>query len=198
MTRPEWAVMAGLAMMVGSVVFCTAWAFHLRSTRNMVVSDLREVERACEAFRKIYDKYPTRFDVFYDYRYGLKNDVSNNEVMNVLLAVDGPGNEGHSINTNQTAFIQIEPAGFRFSGLNQRGEFVDPWGTPYQLVLDMDLNKTCDLFQTIYDRAIGKGVAVWSCGPDGVENTSDDILGWKQKEKEKEIEVTGSEESAEN
>ena len=65
------------------------------------------------------------------------------------------------------------------SGLNAEGEFVDPWGNDYQVVLDTDGNNVSAMENTPYPPAIGKSVAIWSKGPDGQLYSFDDILGWE-------------------
>ncbi len=100
--------------------------------------------------------------------------------MNVLRAVAGPGNPGYSVNSKRIAFIEVREAEPGWSGLDQQGNFLDPWGQPYQIVLDTDLDNSCDISGSIYGRRIGEGMAVWSCGPDRESDTVDDVLSWEK------------------
>jgi len=170
----------GLAL--AAVVGCGLWSRTLGERKEAVMADLKIIRQAVIAFRSQNDGYPTRMDVEYDFRYGLAEDLSNNEVFNALRAVDGPGNEGHVVNPKKQVFIDVALAERGRSGLNARNEFVDPWGEPYQIVLDLDNNNLCDLALTIHRSAKGRRVAVWSYGPDRRGNTEDDLLGWQVEE----------------
>lgn len=56
-----------------------------------------------------------------------------------------------------------------------RGEYLDHWGNEYRFVLDHDYNNRV----TPQGREpLDREVAVWSLGPDGVNNTDDDITSW--------------------
>ena len=180
LTRPERALFLGVAMVITSIMGAVIWQIQKNRVRQMVMRDFLAVESAVLAFDKKYQRLPSRFaDKFFDYHYGLRNGESNNEVMNALQGIDGPGNEAHALNPEQKQFIAFEKAAYRRSGLNRAGELVDPWGQPYQMVLDLDNDNICDVGEaTTYDRAKAKRVAIWSLGPDGKSNTPDDILGW--------------------
>lgn len=111
-----------------------------------------------------------------DVRFGL--DIPNGEVLNVLRSIAGPGNEDDSVNPNHVVFIEFPRARRGESGLDESGNFLDPWGTPYQVVLDTDLNTVCDIANSVHGTGIPWGMVVWSCGPDRLSDTSDDILSW--------------------
>jgi hypothetical protein len=82
------------------------------------------------------------------------------------------------------------------------GALVDPWGEPYRIALDRDLDGDIDMIETFADtlsgisndgiivdrnaeRIIGvkihKTIAVWSCGPDRKNDfgSGDDLTSWK-------------------
>ena len=176
-------MVTGVVLALVAVIGCTGWTRVLDNRDAAVVADLKIIRQAVIAFRSHYDRHPTRMEVEYDFRYGLKGDLSNNEVMNALRAIDGPGNEKNAVNPEKKLFIEVRDAAPRVSGINARNEFVDPWGQPYQIVLDLDNNNLCDLAMTVHRSAKGRRVAVWSYGPDRKGNTPDDLLGW-QVEKE--------------
>ncbi len=55
-------------------------------------------------------------------------------------------------------------------------EFLDPWGTPYHIIIDLD----ADQVVTVGDRNIQRTVAVWSSGKNKKNEwgTGDDIASW--------------------
>ena len=181
-TRPERFLSCGMGLALVSVIGCGVWSRTLDRRVEAVAADLKIIRQAVIAYRSQYDGFPTRMKVEYDFRYGLAGDLSNNEVFNALRAKDGPGNENHAINPKKQVFIDVVAADKGRSGLNPRNEFVDPWGQPYQIVLDLNNNNLCDLDLTIHGSAKGRRVAVWSYGPDRKGNTPDDILGWQVQE----------------
>jgi hypothetical protein len=111
-----------------------------------------------------------------DMRYGRETD--NDLVLNILRAVDGPGNEGHRLNPNR--IVYLNPPGRRRgrAGIDADGSWVDVWGSPYQIVFDTDMNQVCVIAHSIYPNQSDTGVVVWSYGPDRRPDTSRDILSW--------------------
>ena len=178
-SRPEFAIVLGVLLMICSIIGSVAYALYLERIERMIRSDFSAFEEACLAFKKEYGQLPTLYGDYFDFHYGLPQDVSNVEIMNALISRDGSGNEGYSLNTNKTVFIEVPPSGLMLSGLNGDGEFVDPWGNDYQVVLDTDGNNVCAMENTPYPPAIGKVVAIWSKGPDGQLYSFDDVLGWE-------------------
>jgi len=180
LTRPEWSLILGLALLLLSILVTIVWSFKINSGERMVRDDFFAIEGGVKYFVQHYNRMPSGLDVTYDFRFGLPDDLPNREVINVLRGVDGDGNQGHQVNPEQNAFSKFNKAGPNKSGLSANGDLVDVWGQPYQIVLDMDGNRVCDLVDSIYDRAFGKQVAVWSYGPDGRANTADDLLSWER------------------
>ncbi len=144
----------------------------------MVKEDLAAIKKASERFFVEHDYWPIdKNGTQRDLRFG--REYPNKRVLNVLQALRGEGNRKHATNPNQIIFLEVAPRRMGTSGLDEEGNFLDPWGTPYQLVLDTDLNTHCDIEHSIYGRVNNSGIAVWSCGPDTMSDTADDIIGWQ-------------------
>jgi hypothetical protein len=94
--------------------------------------------------------------------------------MNLLRAAEDPA----GLNVHRMIFLEAPAFRPGRSGLDAEGRFLDPWGTPYQIVLDANLDNICDTPNSVYNNMIGEGIIAWSCGPDRVSDTSDDILSW--------------------
>lgn len=55
----------------------------------------------------------------------------------------------------------------------------DPWGNPYQVVLDTDYDEIIVVPLKTPVLLKGKRAAVYSAGPDGILETNDDIKSWR-------------------
>ncbi len=179
MVRQEVSIILGILVICLSLVVSSLCAIHRRSVRVMVEADIQKLLRAGREFYSVYGVWPTTHGNEYgDFRYG--GEVSNAEVLNVLRAVDAVGNMDHSVNPKRIHFSEFEFAGDGYSGLNAEGVLVDPWGYAYQIVMDTDLDGSCEIRNSVYGRRSGKGIVVWSMGADGVSGTRDDILSWEE------------------
>ena len=178
LSRSELALYAGVMLIVAALVV-PGWLQWNRLNRlEMARLDIGDLISACRRFHAEYKRWPTgRTTDYGDTRFGL--DIPNQQVMNVLRDVDGVGNPEHSVNTNRVVYFKAQPAGPGQSGLDKSGEFVDPWGKPYQIVLDTDQSGLCNIENSIYGDLIAGGVLSWSGGPDRKLETPDDILSWK-------------------
>lgn len=179
-SRSEWLLLAGLLLLVVSVAFPSWWAWKEYRRLLMARVDLKVLAEAAERFHREYGEWPGSLQATAkDLRFGQK--ISNANVMNVLRAVEGPGNPQHKGNEQQMVFLEVEPYRAGWSGLDETGAFLDPWGTPYQMAFDSNFDNVCEVENSIYGRLIGQGLAIWSCGPDRKSDTPDDLLGWKLK-----------------
>lgn len=172
-------IYGGLLLILISIVV-PSWVVYDQNRRNALArADLRAMISASERFFLDYGYWPSpHTGVLDDMRYG--REIGNDAVMNILRAEDGIGNEAHRNNPNRIVYIRIPPRTRGNSGLNERGDFLDPWGTPYQMVLDTDLNNMCQMTQSIYPNQVGVGIVVWSCGSDRRSDTPKDILSWRK------------------
>lgn len=146
---------------------------------EMARGDLRSIVASVQRYRTQYNTWPgvITSHAAGDIQFGRR--VPNSEVMNVLRSVDGAGNRDHAMNSNRVVFLDVAAAAPGLSGLNGRGEFVDPWGNAYRIVLDLDYDGVCEVADSVYGRIQGEGVIAWSCGPDGKTDNEDDLQSWK-------------------
>lgn len=78
-------------------------------------------------------------------------------------------------NPMQLPFLSGIPA-----SLDAAGRFVDPWENPYKFMFDYNDDGTLTIEFTDFDgkaNLLGRGIAVWSRGPDGSDKESDN--GWE-------------------
>lgn len=179
-STPEFAFWGGLLLLIVSLVVPGYYIWQGRQRLAMAGADLKALLAASRAFHKEYDQWPTILSGgLDDVRYG--RDLANAEVMNVLRAVSGAGNTAHRVNRRKIPFLEVPPVGRGLSGVDPEGNFVDPWGQQYQFLLDASLDNNCFSRDTIYGHRENEGALIWSCGPDGISDTSDDLLSWDSK-----------------
>ncbi len=177
-TRPEIVFFLACLLLVLSVVIPARVAVVQRRHLALARADIRLLQNAGEKFMREYGVWPTaRTSDRGDVRFG--RELPNWEIIHALRAVDADGNEGHAVNPQRIDFLNAESLAAAGSRLAEGGEFLDPWGMPYQVVFDTDFNDVCDIQNSIYGRLIGEGIIIWSCGPDRKSDTLDDILSWK-------------------
>ena len=178
-SRHEFMFLLASILLIVSVAL-PAREFFLRWQRLVMArGDLRSIVASIQRYHAQYLVWPGASSTHAagDARFGRR--VSNAEVLNVLRSIDGPGNRDHALNSNRVVFLDVAAAGPGLSGLNGRGEFVDPWGNPYRIVLDLDYDGVCEVDGSIYGRVQGEGAIAWSCGPDGKSDNEDDLQSWK-------------------
>lgn len=143
----------------------------------MALHDVAALERAIQRYQREYGKWPAPSQAGgADVRYGRRRP--NAEIMRILRAESGPGNPEHALNPQRMVFIEMESHKPGWSGLDGRGEFLDPWGQPYQIVLDSNYDNAAQVENSIYPRLLGVGVMIWSYGPDTISETRDDLISW--------------------
>ena len=179
LTRAERLIVTGWLVMISVTALTLAAAFRhhriLRSVRN----DFRVIEEACGLFLRAYQRWPVAKDILVDQRFGQAEENPAAHLFNRLRAVDGPGNRNHLLNPERKVFLDLRPAAPGLSGLSPAGEFLDPWGNPYQVILDVNGDNICDIPETRFGSALQTRVAVWSYGPDGRPDNLDDRFSWK-------------------
>ena len=185
-SKPELAILAGIGIVILSIVVPAVWTDRLGRSDRMARADLRRLVDAAWRFNAEYGVWFASPDGRPgDVRFG--QDIPNWDLMNALRAVDGPGNVNHVTNPHRIVFLELEPSGPGTSGVDRNGDFLDPWGTPYQVVVDTDANGVCTSENTVHGMGVGLGFITWSCGPDRRSDTPDDILSWTAKDDVKPI-----------
>jgi type II secretory pathway pseudopilin PulG len=179
LSRAETCFLLGFLLLVISIVVPSWFAIRHRQRLAMARGDLASLLAAGARFAREYGGWPTEYSGSHeDVRYGRL--LPNAAVLNALRSVDGPGNEAFKLNAQKMVFIEVEPYRPGWSGLSADGSFLDPWGVPYEIVFDTDFDNVCVVQNSIYGRLGGQGMVAWSCGPDRISDTADDILSWKR------------------
>jgi prepilin-type N-terminal cleavage/methylation domain-containing protein len=133
---------------------------------------------------------------------------SNNNLFNILRAIDRGVNKDHALNPRRVIFFEGKAvkdkdnprSGFVDKGdSDKEGCFYDPWGRQYNVILDSNYDNLLDVDQIYQDsdwKANGRphiGVGAFSMGKDNViggkktlertyregQNISDDVISWQ-------------------
>jgi hypothetical protein len=179
LARPELLFLLSILLLVLSIALPVAisWRNHERAV--VAYSELHHLVHAADLFHREYQVWPVpdasgRTDV----RFGPNR--ANGDVLRILKAESGPGNEEHRANPQQIDFLLLAgkaaaATSFRTSA---SGDVLDPWGTPYHMVFDANYDNIVAIPESILPDVVGEGVVMWSSGPDRRSDTADDLRSW--------------------
>src|SRR6476660_8372691 len=208
-------VIAIIAILVG-LLFPAFKAVQNQARQTQAKNDLTQIVTAVNAFYTDYGKYP--ISTTSDTTFG-PGGTANNALFNELQGCPTTGTppptcSGNStLNTRQIVFMSPpavkSPTNPRSGIATQavtgtcsqqtaaRGDFVDSWGTPYNVQIDGDYNNQITTNPYWNNNGAGPqpltiGVIAWSLGSDGVQGTktaactgnniytnSDDVISWQ-------------------
>jgi hypothetical protein len=141
--------------------------------------ELRIMLSAADQFHREYRLWPAPDGAGrHDIRFGLGRE--NGDVVRTLAGVEGAGNEGHRANPQRIDFFALTgtPDFGAVLRRDARGNVLDPWGSPYQMVFDVNYDNICSIPESSYAAVVGEGVVMWSMGPDRRPDTGDDLRSW--------------------
>ena len=157
-----------------------------RAKKMEAKNDVTQIVTAINAFYTEYGKYPLVTD---------DTPIANNsDLLYTLRGVAYGANLGNAVNTRQIVFIspaedtsQTNPKG----KIGSTGQFYDPWGQPYKIVIDGNYDNQITNPYTADTGAgpgtLRQGVLAWSYGKDtklgnngdGKYKNSDDVISWQ-------------------
>jgi prepilin-type N-terminal cleavage/methylation domain-containing protein len=212
-------VIAIIAILIG-LLFPAFKAVQNQARQTQAKNDLTQIVNAVNAFYTEYGKYPTTQTTDYIYGPNGGGGNANNTLLNELRACtasDPSCSAAATLNTRQIVFISppaVKTPSNPRSGIATQaatgncfpvaqGDFVDPWGTPYDVEIDGDYNNQITTNPYGSNQGAGPqpltiGVIAWSLGSDGVLGTktgtctgdgifknsttgaqSDDVISWQ-------------------
>ena len=213
-TLIELLVVIGIIAILIGLLFPAFKAVQNQARQTQAKNDLTQIVNAVNAFYTDYGKYPTSTSS--DVIYGPGGTFANKDLFKELEGCPTTGTppptcSGNStLNTRQIVFISPPavktPASPRSGIATQAatvncsavaiGDYVDPWGTPYNV--EIDGNYDNQITTNPYGangpglQPLTIGVIAWSVGFDGVLGTktaactgnnsytnSDDVISWQ-------------------
>ena len=213
-TLIELLVVIAIIAILIALFFPTFSGMYERAKKAQAKNDLTQIVTAVNAFYTEYGKYP--ISTTSDTTFG-PGGTANNALFNELQGCPTTGappptcSANSTLNTRQIVFISPpavkNPTNPRSGIATQAatincfpvavGEFVDPWGTPYDVDIDGDYNNQISTNPYGPNNGAGPqpltiGVIAWSLGSDGVLGTkttgctgnniftnSDDVISWQ-------------------
>ena len=196
-------VIAIIAILIG-LFFPAFSAVQNQARKTQAKNDLTQIVTAVNAFYTEYGKYPLPAGTITDRTYGPAGG-SNADLFYTLRAVALGANLNNAINTRQIVYLSpksgqrggIATQAATINGISVAiGDFVDPWGIPYNIAIDGNYNNIAvapaytDL-QVNYvtatdgsgDVGVRLGVLGWSYGKDQARAASftgsDDVISWQ-------------------
>jgi len=157
-----------------------------RAKKMQAKNDVTQIVTAVNAFYTEYGKYPLVTD---------DTPIANNsDLLYTLRGAAYGANALNAVNTRQIVFIspaedtsQTNPKG----KIGSTGQFYDPWGQPYKIVIDGNYDNQITNPYTADTGAgpgtLRQGVLAWSYGKDtklgnngdGKYKNSDDVISWQ-------------------
>jgi prepilin-type N-terminal cleavage/methylation domain-containing protein len=191
-TLIELLVVVGIIVILAGLLFPAFNGVQNQARSTQAKNDLTQIVNAVNAFYTDYGKYPL---VTADTTYGPAG-TANNVLLNVLRAVDTTNNPRQIVYINPP-YVKT-PANPR-SGIATQAttingisvavnDYVDPWGTPYNVAIDGGYDNQLTNPYTANTGAgpspLAIGVIAWSQGRDQVQGTtnfsaSDDVISWQ-------------------
>jgi prepilin-type N-terminal cleavage/methylation domain-containing protein len=171
-------VIAIIAILIG-MFFPAFRAVQNQARKAQAKNDLTQIVNAVNAYYTEYGKYPLATD---------DSIITNNAaLMNVLRAMDVTNNPRQIVFINPP-FVKNDTVGSRRSGVSPTdGQYYDPWGTPYRLIINGTYDNQIPNPYTANTGAgpltLNIGVVAWSFGKDVTQGTnfnlSDDVISWQ-------------------
>ena len=187
-TLIELLVVIAIIAILAGILIPTVTTAMRRAEIAQVRGEINTLVTAIRAYHSDYGRYPTEQNgVPADARYGEERGAGNTSVrnnrllINVLRSIDAAYNSNHDLNGRRNVYLEAGDASF-----NPSGDFIDPWGIPYEIHLDTGFNNEINNFPADLAGALapitslqGRTAIVWSAGPDGQRGNADDIFSWK-------------------
>jgi prepilin-type N-terminal cleavage/methylation domain-containing protein len=165
-------VIAIIAILIG-LLFPAFRAVQNQAKQTQAKNDLTQIVNAVNAFYTDYGKYPL---VTADTTYGL-GGTANNTLFNVLRAIDTTNNPRQIVfisppsvkdPTNPRSGIALQAT--TINGISVAiGDFVDPWGTPYNVRIDGS-----------YDNSVANPYGAQNTGGAGPDPVPIGVIGWSR------------------
>ncbi len=159
-------VIAIIAILMG-LLFPAISGAKEQARRADAKADLGMIITACQSYRGDYGKFPPVSAALSNSAYSFgdtsegKCKVTNDNLFDILRSIDRGSNTKNAMNKKQMKYIQTKVAkdtknprsgfcdGSAFT--SNQGQYMDPWGAQYCIVLDAVENETIDMSQFYSD-----------------------------------------------
>jgi prepilin-type N-terminal cleavage/methylation domain-containing protein len=179
-------VIAIIAVLMG-LLFPAVGSVKDAAKKAQAKNDCVQIVIAVKGYYTEYGKYPMKQGSTSDDRY----DGDNDRLFNILR---GTAQSGYDLDMNARKIAFIEPPIVRDfsnpkSGIGNDGDYYDPWGTRYVILMDSDYNNELDnpYSQNAGFTTLNTGVIAWCLGKDKDGGSGDkkagkavdDVISWQ-------------------
>ena len=167
-TLIELLVVIGIIAILAAILLPAIKSAIDKAHKAQAQHEVAGLANAIKAYYNEYSKYPSPVgqNLTADTTIGGPGQ-DNSQFIKVLIA----DSSAAANNPRNIAFLELSS-----SSTNSAGSMVDPWDNAYGISLDYNFDNKLD--NTPYGTISGRGVAIWSAGPDGSVNTADDLKSW--------------------
>ncbi|HRZ12945.1 MAG TPA: type II secretion system protein [Kiritimatiellia bacterium] len=143
----------------------------ISAKKAQAAAEIKTIETAVKAYFNDYSRFPHNSGQQDDLTYSELGAVANAQLLNVLRAIDGPGNATHVNNPRRIVYIELAD-----KALDGDGNFIDPWQRQYTITVDTAFDNDCKNVP-VYGTVANRPVAAWSRGPEA-DLDDDNIKSW--------------------
>jgi prepilin-type N-terminal cleavage/methylation domain-containing protein len=172
-TLIELLVVIGIIAILVGLLFPAFNAVQNQARQTQAKNDLTQIVNAVNAFYTDYGRYPL---VTADTTYGL-GGTANNTMFNVLRGIDTTNNPRQivfispsSVKTPSNPKSGVALQATTINGISVAiGDFVDPWGTPYNVRIDGS-----------YDNSVANPYGAQNVGGAGSDPIQAGVVAWSR------------------
>lgn len=152
----ELLVVIAIIGILASLMFPAVGGAINAARKASAKNDVVQIANAVTMYQTEYSRFPTTAT-------GDTSGDVDKAMIDVLMGVGTATN----LNPRKIPFIEVSAAKRGKSGLNESGDFVDPWGGPYQIAMDGNYDHTLPTVGvgTPYNtqtNGLRRSVAVWN------------------------------------
>ena len=163
-TLVELLVVIAIIAILAAMLLPTLGTAKRKAYEKRSLTEMQNLSGAIKQYETTYSRYPIVGDGQRDRTFGFGGQApsspqasyatTNSDIMMILMDIPSGVNAGHAKNPQQHVFYEPRVV----SGLDQPGvssvdyQFRDPWGNPYIITLDLNLDEKCQ--DAFYGRRI--------------------------------------------
>lgn len=183
-TLIELLVVIGIIAILASLAFPVTQSVLNRAYKLKAQAMVKDVQVAINNYLTEYNRLPQQGDT--------ETPTPTDGSSQLIAILMGEASGQNSLNPRGIVFLNANVAKNNRGGIIDNGgaqiSLVDQWGNPYYVVMDGNYdNKVANPDIQSQDQTISQGAppqlrtraAVFCLGPDGQQNTRDDIVSWR-------------------